>query len=40
MSRTLMLLAGLLFATTMLSGCIVEEPGHPHWWGWHHHDER
>jgi hypothetical protein len=40
MARTLLLLAGLLLTTTMLSGCVVETPGHEHWggWGWHHHD--
>jgi hypothetical protein len=40
MTRTLVLLVGLLFATTMLSGCVVEPvgPGYYHhgWDGWHH----
>ena len=39
MHRSLLLLAGLVLATTLLSGCVVEAPGHYHWWGWHH-DER
>lgn len=40
MARSILLLAGLLFATTLLSGCVIEEPGyyHPHWGWWHHHD--
>ncbi|MDR3538111.1 MAG: hypothetical protein P4L71_16580 [Acetobacteraceae bacterium] len=41
MPRSLLLLVGLLFATTMLSGCVIEEPGHHGWgWGWHHHGDR
>jgi hypothetical protein len=37
MPRKFLLIVGLLFATTMLSGCVIEEPGH--WgWGWHHHE--
>jgi hypothetical protein len=34
-------IAALLFASTMLSACVVEEPGYDHhgWWWWHHHDE-
>jgi hypothetical protein len=37
MVRKLCLLAALLFATSMLSGCVVE-PGYYHHggWGWHH----
>ena len=38
MHRSLMLLVGLIFATTMLSGCVIEAPGHYHGWGWHHGD--
>jgi hypothetical protein len=40
MTRSLLLIVGLLFATTMLTGCVVE-PGYYHHggWGWHHdHD--
>ena len=37
MRRSIFLLVGLAFATTMLSGCVVETPGYYHW-GWHHHD--
>jgi hypothetical protein len=36
MYRQLLLLVGLVLATATLSGCIVEAPGHYHWWGWHH----
>jgi hypothetical protein len=39
MRRSLMLIAGLLLATSTLSGCVIEAPGRYHWWGWHH-DER
>ena len=37
MARSLALLVGLLFATSMLGGCVIE-PGYYHhgWWGWHH----
>jgi hypothetical protein len=42
MPRKLLLLVCLLFASTMLSGCIVETPGPYHGgWGWHHdHGDR
>jgi hypothetical protein len=36
--RALILFAGLIFAATMVSGCVIEAPGHYHWWGWHHGD--
>jgi hypothetical protein len=44
MARSLVLLVGLLFATTMLTGCAVE-PGyggyyHHGWGGWHHDYDR
>jgi Protein of unknown function (DUF3096) len=39
MQRSRVFLAGLLVAAALLSGCVVEAPGHYHWWGWHH-DER
>lgn len=41
MPRSLLLLVGLLFAATMLSGCIVEGPGayRGGGWGWHHHHD-
>jgi hypothetical protein len=38
MHRSLMLLAGLMLSMTMLSGCVIEAPGHYHGWGWHHGD--
>jgi hypothetical protein len=41
MKRKLLLIAGLMFAVTTLSGCIIDpDPGYHHhdWWGWHHHD--
>jgi hypothetical protein len=31
--------AVLLLTSTLLGGCIVEQPG-GHGWGWHHHDDR
>lgn len=40
MARNVLLLIGLMFAATMLSGCVIEPaPGYYHhgWWGWHHH---
>jgi hypothetical protein len=37
MFRKLFLIVGLMLATTMLSGCVVETPAP---WGWHHHDWR
>lgn len=38
MTRPLLLIVGLLFATAMLAGCVVE-PGNYHHggWDWHHH---
>jgi hypothetical protein len=30
------LLLGLAVVTVPLGGCIVDEHGSHHWWGWHH----
>ena len=41
MARSLLLLVGLLFAMTLLSGCVVEAPWyHHHGGGWHHGYDR
>ena len=36
MARTVLLVIGLLFASTMLSGCVIEPGYHHGWGGWHH----
>ena len=40
MKQMLLLIAGLMFAATALSGCVIEPYGYRHHggWGWHHHD--
>jgi len=41
MARSLLLLAGLLFAMPMLTGCVVEPDYYHHEsWGWHHDHDR
>ena len=39
MPRIIARVTALMLVVATLSGCVVEAPGHYHWWGWHH-DER